>query len=62
MYYQQQTSKLMGMGPMPIDPGPDLVCRMAADSFAQVKDVHIRNLHSVARELCRLDREIEMRE
>jgi hypothetical protein len=36
MYYQQQTSKLMGMGPMPIDPGPDLVCRMAADSFAQV--------------------------
>lgn len=36
MYYQQQTTKLEAMGPMPIDPGPDLVCRMAARSFAQV--------------------------
>ncbi len=32
----QRTTKLMGMGPMPINPGPDLVCRMAANSFAQV--------------------------
>jgi hypothetical protein len=37
MYYQQQTTKLEAMGPMPIDPGPDLVCRMAARSFAQVR-------------------------
>lgn len=37
MYYQQKTTKLMGMGPPPIDPGPDLVCRMAADSLAQVR-------------------------
>ena len=36
MYYQQRTTKLEAMGPMPIDPGPDLVCRMAARSFAQV--------------------------
>lgn len=36
MYYQQKTTKLMGMGPAPIDPGPDLVCRMAANSIAQV--------------------------
>lgn len=37
MYYQQRTTKLAGMGPMPIDPGPDLVCRMAAKSFAQAR-------------------------
>ena len=29
-------TQLGGIGPAPIDPGPDLVCRMAARSFAQV--------------------------
>ena len=34
----QRTTRLMLMAPAPIDPGPDLVCRMAARSFAQVHD------------------------
>ncbi|EKX55135.1 hypothetical protein GUITHDRAFT_149710 [Guillardia theta CCMP2712] len=37
MYGKQQRTMLSGIGPMPINPGPDLVCRMAARSFAQVK-------------------------
>jgi hypothetical protein len=36
----------MGMGPMPIDPGPDLVCRMAARSFAQARVQYMKDLAS----------------
>mmetsp|Transcript_20177 Transcript_20177/g.39173 ORF Transcript_20177/g.39173 Transcript_20177/m.39173 type:complete len:82 (+) Transcript_20177:66-311(+) len=46
MYYQQRTTKLMGMGPAPIDPGPDLVCRMAAKSFAQARVQYAKDLKS----------------
>jgi hypothetical protein len=49
MYYQQQTTKLEGIGPMPLDPGPDIVCRMAARSFAQV----------CVREICERERLVE---
>ena len=46
MYYQQRTTKLMGMGPAPIDPGPDLVCRMAANSLAQARVQYDKDINS----------------
>ena len=60
MYYQQQTTKLAGIGPMPIDPGPDLVCRMAARSFAQVNhEVPVEILKHIFQLLCQ-SRSVEL--
>eukprot|EP00291_Cryptomonas_curvata_P020352 CAMPEP_0172178230 /NCGR_PEP_ID=MMETSP1050-20130122/15904_1 /TAXON_ID=233186 /ORGANISM="Cryptomonas curvata, Strain CCAP979/52" /LENGTH=94 /DNA_ID=CAMNT_0012850893 /DNA_START=492 /DNA_END=777 /DNA_ORIENTATION=- len=42
----QQTTRLMLLAPAPIDPGPDLVCRMAARSFAQARVQFDKDLNS----------------